>query len=90
MEPSGHLDDLIRHLERNLGLPTRTAERLVDEVLEYCQETVEQFVRRRHRELKAQEQKNEVIYAQIATEVGQRRFSAPPLSERQIRRLIYG
>jgi hypothetical protein len=84
------LDNLIEHLSRTLGLPARSAERVVDEVLSYCQETVEEFVRRRHRELQGQEEKNEIIFAQILGELQQRRFTAPPLSPRQIRRLIYG
>lgn len=83
-------DDLIAYLERTHGLSARSAHRLVEEVLSYCRETVEEFVRRRHRELQAQERRNEEIFAQIAAELQERRFGAPPLSERQIRRLIYG
>jgi hypothetical protein len=84
------LDQQIDHLQRTLGLPGRAAERVIDEVLSYCQETVEQFVRRRHRELQALEEKNDVIFERILGELQKRRFSAPALTPRQIRRLIYG
>jgi hypothetical protein len=90
MATTTNLDELILYLEQAHGLSARTAERLVDEVLSYCSETVEEYVRRRHIELQSQEHKNEAIFAQISSELALRRFCAPPLSERQIRRLIYG
>ena len=55
----------------------------------YFSETVEEFVRRRHAELRQRQRKNDEIWPQIAAELGQRRFAAPDLSERQLRRLIY-
>ncbi len=66
------------------------AHRVIDEVLAFMSETPEDFVRRRHLELQAQGCTNAEIFARIAQELSQRRFSAPPLSERQIRRIIYG
>jgi hypothetical protein len=46
---------------------------------------------RRHRELKETEaQRNDTIYRRIAEEVAARPFACTPLTERQIRRLIYG
>jgi hypothetical protein len=82
--------DLLEHLARTTALPPRAAARLVDEVLAYFSESVDAFVVRRHRELRAEELQNDAIFARIAAELGSRRFTAPPLSERQIRRLIYG
>ncbi len=90
MTTTTNLEELIDYLGRTHGLSERTAQRLVDEVLSYCQETVEEFIRRRHRELQALDLKNEAIFAEIAAELSTRRFCAPPLTERQIRRLIYG
>ena len=88
MEPN--LVDLLEHLARTTTLPQRAAARLVDEVLTYFSESVEEFVTRRHSELQSEHLQNEAIFARIAAELRSRRFTAPPLSERQIRRLIYG
>jgi hypothetical protein len=82
--------DLVRHLEGTLGLGRSAAVRVIEEMLAYFHETLEQYVVRRHGELQAESRKNEEIFAQLAAELEQRRFAAPPLSQRQIRRLIYG
>ncbi len=83
--------DLIAHLHRSTGLPPSQCRRLALDVLAQHMETVDAFVRRRHTELKAREGlKNEQIYVRLATEVGLRPFAAAPLTERQLRRMIYG
>ncbi len=82
--------DLIDYLQRLTGLPASHCQRLIDDVLSDFDETLERFVQRRHLELKAQGLKNEAIYAQLIAEVAGRRFLAPELSTRQIRRMIYG
>jgi hypothetical protein len=82
--------DLLHHLTRVTGLPERAAARLIEEVVSYYSESVEEFVTRRHRELRAEELQNDAIFERVAAEVRTRRFAAPPLSQRQIRRLIYG
>ena len=81
---------LVEHLTRITGLTPRAAARLIEEVLAYFSESVDAFVTRRHRELRAEDLQNEAIFTRIATELQTRRFTAPPLSARQIRRLIYG
>jgi hypothetical protein len=83
-------DDLLSHLQRTLGLERAAAGRVLEEVLAYFQETVDEFVTRRHGELQAESQRNEEIFERITAELGQRRFTAPRLSQRQLRRLIYG
>ena len=55
----------------------------------YFNETVEEFVHRRHAELQRRQHKNDEIWPLIAAELGQRRFTAPALSERQLRRIAY-
>lgn len=90
VEMTESFDDLVAHLEGTLGLGRSAAARVIDEVLAYFHETVDQFVLRRHGELQAESQKNEEIFEQIIAELGNRRFAAPPLSPRQLRRLIYG
>ena len=82
--------DLARYLVTSTGLPQPTVVRVIADVTAYFDETVEQFVRRRHAELHGHQQKNEEIWPAIAAELGQRRFAAPPMSERQLRRMVYG
>ena len=53
-------------------------------------ESVEDFVRRRHAELHRRQHKNDEIWPMLAAELAQRRFVAPGLSERQLRRIVYG
>ena len=81
--------DLARYLAASTGLPQPTAVRVIADVATYFSETVEEFVRRRHAELRQRQRKNDEIWPQIAAELGQRRFAAPGLSERQLRRIIY-
>ena len=44
--------DLVRHVAATTGLPEATAARVVADVTAYFGETVEEFVRRRHEELR--------------------------------------
>jgi len=90
METASTYEDLVGHLERTLGVGRPAAIRVIDEVLAYFQETADEFIRRRHGELQAESQRNDQIFDQIVAELGQRRFTAPALSKRQIRRLVYG
>ncbi len=82
--------DLVRYLTASTDLPPATAVRVVADVIAYFSETVEEFIRRRHAELRRREYKNDDIWPVIAAELGQRRFPAPGLSERQLRRIVYG
>ena len=82
--------DLARYLAASTGLPQPTAVRVVADMATYFSETVEEFVRRRHIELRQRQRKNHEIWPLIAAELGQRRFAARGLSERQLRRIVYG
>ncbi|PPK98346.1 hypothetical protein CLV92_10141 [Kineococcus xinjiangensis] len=84
------LGDLVQHVAATTGLPAPTAARLVADVVAYLDESVEQYVRRRHRELQRRRLTNDRIWALIAAELPQRRFSAPVLTQRQLRRIVYG
>ena len=92
MRPMTDLDDFAAHLARSTPLSAADARRVLDEVIALlAADTVESFVVRRHRELKeAEGERNETIYRRIADEVAARPFAIAPLTERQIRRLIYG
>ena len=84
------LDELIDHLQRAGSLDRREAVRVVDEVVAFFSETAEQFVRRRHRELQGRGLPNPQIFERVAAELRRRPVAAPALSERQVRRIIYG
>jgi hypothetical protein len=81
--------DLVRHIAASTGLPEATATRVVADVAAYFAETVEEFVCRRHEELKLRQRKNDEIWPQIAAELKTRRFGAHELSGRQLRRIVY-
>jgi hypothetical protein len=82
--------DLVRYLATSTGLPQATAVRVIADVTTYFSETIEEFVQRRHAELRRAQLKNDEIWPVLAAELGQRRFPAPVLSDRQLRRLVYG
>ncbi|MEW6272032.1 MAG: hypothetical protein AB1689_22345 [Thermodesulfobacteriota bacterium] len=89
--PSGSTPgDLLAHLVRTSRLGHAEVDKLVRETLDYFSESVEEFVARRHAELQAEDLRNDAIFERIRAELAQRRFTAPALSERQIRRLVYG
>ncbi len=82
--------DLIAHLMRNTPLSAGEVKRVVDEVVEYFAEPVQDFVRRRHAELKRSGRTNDQIFATLGAELAARRFAPPALSARQLRRIVYG
>jgi hypothetical protein len=84
------LEDLVQYLVRSSRLSRQEAVRVIDEVLAFMDERAEEFVCRRHRELQGEGLGNDQIFERIARELPWRRFRAPALTERQIRRLIYG
>jgi hypothetical protein len=82
--------DLARYLAASTGLPQPTTIRVIADVNAYYDETVEEFVRRRHAELRAQGRKNDEIWPRITIELTNRRFKAEELTDRQLRRIVYG
>jgi hypothetical protein len=82
--------DLVRHVIATTGLSPATATRVIAEVVAYFDETVEDFVRRRHHELKLRQLRNAQIWPALAGEITMRRFGAPEMTERQLRRIVYG
>jgi hypothetical protein len=77
-------------LERLLGLTASEAKRAVEEMVDCFRFGVDEYVAKRHDELKARGASNEEIYNLIAAELKTQRFMAPALSRRQIRRRVYG
>jgi hypothetical protein len=83
-------EDLIEHLVRSTPLHRGEASRVVLDVLAYFDETTEEFVRRRHRELQAKGLVNADIFERIAEELPHRAVAPSVLSQRQLRRIVYG
>ncbi|MEV0369186.1 hypothetical protein AB0I10_05095 [Streptomyces sp. NPDC050636] len=83
-------EDLVDHLVRSTPLQRGEATRVVLDVLAYFDETTEEFVRRRHRELQSQGLRNDEIFERIRHEMPHRAVAPPGLSTRQLRRLVYG
>ena len=90
MSDRGELEELVGYLVRTTRLTAPEATRVVNEVLEFLTETPEAFVQRRHLALQGEGLANDAIFARLAAELARRRFRAPPLTARQIRRIIYG
>lgn len=83
-------DDLVDHLMRTTALHRGEASRVVLDVLAYFDETAEDYVRRRHRELQARGLTNPAIFDRISAELPHRAVAPPELSLRQLRRIVYG
>ena len=82
--------DLVSRVAASTGLSPAEASRVIADVVAYFSETAEAFVRRRHGDLQGDGLRNPEIFAQISSELDQRVVAAPSLSERQLRRIVYG
>ena len=82
--------DLVRRIADSTGLTPAEAARVVDDVVAWYAEPVADYVRRRHRHLQTYGGRNDAIFAQLADELRTRVVAAPHLSERQLRRIVYG
>jgi hypothetical protein len=90
--PAAHEVDpeLVAHVATTTGLDRETARRVVEDVLAFHAEPVADYVRRRHAHLRTYGARNPEIFARISEELLHRVVAAPELSERQLRRLVYG
>ena len=84
------LSPLIQHLAHTTVLSRNDAARVVDEVMAFFDQALDDYVRSRHSALKHGGMKNEAIFAHLVDEVNGWRFMAPKVTERQIRRMVYG
>jgi hypothetical protein len=82
--------ELISRVSASTGLSPGEAARVVADVIGWYQEPVEVYVRRRHAHLRMYGRRNNEIFAVIAAELAERLVAAPDLSERQLRRIVYG
>lgn len=77
-------------LRRAYGIEPSVADQLWKDLLAYFEEDPQEFVRRRHIELQDQGFKNQEIYDQLEKELTSMLFPGPKLTQRQLRRMIYG
>jgi hypothetical protein len=82
--------ELVDRIASSTGLSPAEAARVIEDVIAFHTEPVEEFVRRRHAHLKTYGVKNAEIFARIAEELAARVVAAPRLTERQLRRIVYG
>jgi len=83
-------EDLVRRLAESLGVTHTEAERVVGEVVAHFYEPIEAYVRRRHASHRRQGIANPEAFSMIVSEASGRVVAAPALTERQVRRIIYG
>lgn len=78
------------YLCENHGLSIDALERLLDDIWSFTALSQEAYALKRHGELKALGERNQSIYARLISELESGRFQTKELSERQVRRMIYG
>jgi hypothetical protein len=78
------------YLLETYDLEPAILDRLLSDVWAFTQDSPEVWIQKRHAQLQQAGKRNEESYAVIARELAAGRFAAPPLSARQIRRVIYG
>ncbi|MFF4039065.1 MULTISPECIES: hypothetical protein [unclassified Streptomyces] len=83
-------EELVDHLTRSTPLNRGEALRVIQDVLAYFDETTQDYVRRRHRELQAQGLQNTEIFERIEADLKYRAVAPPELTLRQLRRMVYG
>ena len=81
---------LVSHVVATTSLTPGEAARVIEDVIAFHAQPVEVYVRERHAHLKTYGAKNPEIFTRIAAELADRVVAAPRLTERQLRRVIYG
>ena len=82
--------DLAAAIAASTGLSPAEAARVVEDVLAWYREPVEDFVRRRHAHYQLHGVRNAAAFTLIAGDLERRLVAPPALSERQLRRIVYG
>lgn len=81
---------LVSHVVATTSLTPGEAARVIEDVIAFHAQPVEDYVRERHARLKTYGARNPEIFPRIAAELAERVVAAPVLSERQLRRIVYG
>ena len=88
--PTSPHPELVDRIVVSTGLTAAEATRVVEDVIAFHAEPVEELVRRRHAQLKTFGARNDEIFARLSEELAHRVVAAPALTERQLRRIVYG
>lgn len=88
--PSASDPELVGQIAESAGLSAGEAARVVADVVSWYREPLEAYVRRRHAQFRVYGKRNPEIFALIAGELAGRVVAAPELSQRQLRRIVYG
>lgn len=83
-------EELLAHLQIVTGLDRPRLEKIVGEVRAWYTGDLASWIRDRHRELQRAGLHNREIYPRIQQEAQRILVRPAPLSERQIRRIVYG
>jgi hypothetical protein len=82
--------ELVHRVAATTGLTEREAARVIEDVLAWYRVGVQDVVRRRHADLHLSGVRNAEAFARISAELRHRLVAPPELSERQLRRIVYG
>ncbi|MDV3221066.1 hypothetical protein [Intrasporangium sp.] len=82
--------ELITRISESSGLTEAEAARVIGDVLAHYAEPLEDYVRRRHAHLQTYGARNAEIFRILQHELVGRPVAAPTLTERQLRRIVYG
>ncbi len=83
-------DSLIRHLQDVTGLDAGLLAKILAEVRAWHSRDLQSWVRDRHQELQRQGLSNRQIFPRLCAEARETLVRPAPLSERQVRRMVYG
>jgi len=83
-------EQLLRHLETVTGLERPLLRKILSEIHAWYGADLAGWLRRRHAELQRQGMRNREIYPRLQQELRATLVRPTELSERQIRRLLYG
>jgi hypothetical protein len=82
--------DLLLHLQTVTGQSQSLLGKILEETRAWYAKDLATWIRDRHRELQRQGLRNREIYPRLQKEARQILVRPAPLSERQVRRMIYG
>jgi hypothetical protein len=83
-------DEIVERVAASLAVTPGQARRVVNDVIAFYREPLEDWVRRRHEQHRRDGLPNGEIYSVLVAEAADRVVAAPALTERQVRRIIYG